>query len=297
MRIIALLATVALACAALNGADEIKPDGKGDRVKQATRGGPHRPPLFPAPTRVRMIPISYHGGPVLRNPTIYFIWYGTWAAGDIALLETLASHIGASPYANIWTTYYDFTGQPIPNTATFGGSTTDAYSSGHILSDFSVQSIVQRAISNQSLPLDPNGVYFVLTADDVNEISGFCTKYCGWHKNVAVTGSRVNIAFIGNAAFCPDACETQAVSPNNSPGADSSASVVAHELEESITDPFATAWYDSEGEEIADKCAYTYGATTTLPNGSLTNVQFGGLNYLIQQDWLNQGLGRCAMSH
>jgi len=295
MRIIALLAIAALACTA----EEIKPDGKGDRVNETARGvgTPRRPPVFPKPSRARTIPISYHGGPVLRNPTLYFIWYGTWSTGDKALLENLASHLGGSSYANIWSTYYDFSGQPIPNTATFGGSTTDNYSLGHALTDFTLQSVVQKAISNQSLPLDPSGIYFVLTASDVTELSGFCTKYCGWHKNVELTGSRANIAFIGNADHCPDACGTQAVSPNNSPGADSSASVIAHELEESISDPFGTAWYDSQGEESADKCAYQYGATTTLPNGSLTNVQFGGLNYLIQENWVNVGPGHCAMLH
>jgi len=298
MQLIPLLASVALACSALNSAQEVRPDGRGDRPKEAVRGvpEPHRPPLFPPPTRARLVPISYHGGPVLRNPTLYYIWYGTWTASDMNILETLATHISGSPYANIWTTYYDFTGQHIPNTVTFGGSTTDNYSHGKLLSDPLITRIVQAAIDNKSLPADPNGIYFVLTATDVNEV-GFCNSFCGWHTNVEFEGSHYNIAFIGNAAHCPDSCETQLVSPNDSPGADASASVVAHELEESISDPYGTGWYDSQGEEIADKCAYSYGATTTLPNGSLTNVQFGGLNYLIQQNWLNVGLGRCTMSH
>jgi Phosphate-induced protein 1 conserved region len=297
MRPIALMATIALTCGVRAGAEDISPDGKGDRVREAGRVAPRRPPLFPGSSRARQAPILYHGGPVLRNPTIYFIWYGTWTPADRTILETLAAHIGGSPYANIWTTYYDSGGQSIPNTVTFGGSATDDYSQGRSLSDLGVQRVVERAINNQSLPLDQSGIYFVLTASDVTETSGFCTKYCGWHTNVNTGGARFNIAFIGNAAYCPDACETQTVSPNDDPGADSSASVVAHELEESITDPFLNAWYDENGEEVADKCAYTYGATTTLPNGALTNMQLGGLNYLIQQDWLNVGPGRCAQSH
>ncbi len=291
-----MLATVVLGCAAQETRQDLRPDGKGDRVQEPDRGAPHRPPLFPKPSRARMLPVSYHGGPVLRNPNIYFIWYGAWTPSQMNILETLASHIGGSPYANIWTTYYDFSGQHIPNTATFAGSTTDNYSEGRSLTNVLIQRVVETALNNKSLPVDENGIYFVITAEDVSEV-GFCTKFCGWHINIDTGGGHFNIAFIGNAAFCPDACETQAVSPNNDPGTDSAASVIAHELEESISDPFGTAWFDAHGDEIADKCAYSYGATTTLPNGALTNVQFGGLNYLIQQNWLNVGPGRCAMSH
>ncbi|MGA2185028.1 MAG: hypothetical protein ABSH47_18575 [Bryobacteraceae bacterium] len=287
MRRIALLVIVALTGGALAGAEDIRPDGKGDR--------PHRPPLFP--TRQRLPPLTYHGGPVLRNPTIYYIWYGTWTPADQAILETLASHLGGSPYANILTTYYDFTGQPIPNTMTFGGSATDDYSLGRSLSDLAVQTVVQTAITNKSLPLDPNGIYFVLTADDVNETSGLCTKYCGWHRNASTAEGHINIALIGNPARCGASCGTQTPSPNEDPGADAAASIVAHELDESISDPFGTGWYDVNGDESADKCAYTYGETTTLPNGALANMQLGGLNFLIQENWVNLGPGHCAKAH
>jgi len=38
-------------------------------------------------------------------------------------------------------------------------------------------------------------------------------------------------------------------------------SVMAHELEETISDPNLNAWYDSTGAENADKCAWTFGTT------------------------------------
>jgi hypothetical protein len=44
-------------------------------------------------------------------------------------------------------------------------------------------------------------------------------------------------------------------------------SIVAHELEEATTDPDLNAGYDSRGEENADKCAWTFGTTSTAPNG------------------------------
>ena len=232
---------------------------------------------------------------MLRDPTIYIIWYGTWTPNEQAMIENLAAQIGGSPYADILTTYSDSTGQPIPGAVTFGGSTDDNYSAGRSLSDASIRVVVETAIGNRSLPYDPSGIYFVLSAEDVNETSGLCTKYCGWHQNVPGTSGRFNEAFVGNPARCGGACGSLGPSPNNDPGADGAASIFAHELMESITDPYGTAWYDHNGEECADKCAYTYGTTATLPNGSLANIQLGGLNYLIQQEWVNLGPGRCAM--
>ena len=46
------------------------------------------------------------------------------------------------------------------------------------------------------------------------------------------------------------------------------ASIIAHELEEAATDPDLNAWYDSRGDENADKCAWTFGTTYTAANGA-----------------------------
>jgi len=75
------------------------------------------------------------------------------------------------------------------------------------------------------------------------------------------------------------------------------ASIIAHELEESVTDPDLNAWYDRRGYENADKCAWTFGTESTAANGSKYNVTLGGLQYLIQQNWVNAAGGYCAMSY
>jgi hypothetical protein len=75
------------------------------------------------------------------------------------------------------------------------------------------------------------------------------------------------------------------------------ASIIAHELEEAVTDPNLNAWYDSRGAENADKCAWTFGTTTTLPSGAKYNMTLGSRNYLIQQNWVNASGGYCAKSY
>ena len=148
------------------------------------------------------------------------------------------------------------------------------------------------------LPLDGNGVYFVLTAPGVAETSGFLTQYCGWHTYGTYGSTNVKFAFVGDPAGASlGNCAAQtASSPNGDPSADAMASVIAHELEESVTDPLLNAWYDSSGEENADKCAWTFG-TVYSANGAYANMQLGSRNYLIQQDWLNANGGSCVLSY
>jgi hypothetical protein len=241
--------------------------------------------------------IRYHGGPVMLGTThIYYIWYGNWN-GDTAdsILTNLAQSIGGSQYFNINTTYYNSANQHVSNLVAFGLATHDNYSQGSNLSDAQIQAIVSQAITSGALPTDPTGVYFVLTSQDVNETSGFCTKYCGWHTRGTISGTDVKYAFIGNPARCPSACAAQSTSPNSNLGADAMASIIAHELEESVTDPDLNAWYDTRGEENADKCAWTFGTTYTVGNGSHANMKLGTMDYLIQQNWVNANGGFCAL--
>jgi hypothetical protein len=142
----------------------------------------------------------------------------------------------------------------------------------------------------------------VLTSADVNETSGFCTQYCGWHSHGSIAGLDVKYAFVGNPDRCPSACSMQSIGPNGNAGADAMASIIAHELEEATTDPDLNAWYDSRGQENADKCAWTFGATSTAGNGAKYNMYLppsgsAARPYLIQQNWVNAAGGYCAVKY
>jgi hypothetical protein len=243
--------------------------------------------------------IFYHGGPLILGTTnAYYIWYGNWSGNSATtILMNFVSNIGGSPYFNINTTYYDGSNTAVSNAVHYAGSVNDTYSQGTALSDAAVQNVVASAITSGSLPKDTHAVYFVLTSSDVNETSGFCTQYCGWHTHGTISGSDIKYSFVGNPDRCPSACEAQTTSPNGNAGADGMASIVAHELEEAVTDPDLNAWYDRRGQENADKCAWTFGTESTAANGSKYNVTLGGSNYLIQRNWVNASGGYCAMSY
>ena len=274
---------------------KISPDGRGNRVRNAS-------PVVPKPLGVVTgNGINYHGGRVLHTVNVYYIWYGDWSQDTAAnsILTTYARNVGGSPYFNIETTYSDTTGS-VPNAVTYAGAYLDPGSVGTVLYDSTVWWIVSNAIANGfgGTP-DTNGVYFVLTAPGVTETSGFLTSYCGFHESGSYNNTNIQYAFIGDAAGGGLAsCAVQlSSSPNNDPPADAMVSILAHELDEAANDPRFDAWFDSNNEESADKCVWTFGATYLAPNRSAANMSLGGLNYLIQQNWVNAGGGYCALSY
>jgi hypothetical protein len=159
------------------------------------------------------------------------------------------------------------------------------------LTQASVLSIVKRAINKGALPKNANGIYFVLSSSDCTE-TGFCTQACGWHTY----SGNIKYSWVGNPQnLCPNSCSDQSVSPNGNLGADAMISVIAHEAAEAVTDPDLNAWYDSNGEEIADKCAWIFGTTHKLSNGASYNMIVNGYKYLIQELW-NQRTQSCTLS-
>jgi hypothetical protein len=286
------------ALAPAGGGDDTKPNGKGARTLLNPGNGYANGQAKAKPGGTNGI--GYHGGPVLLGAiNVYYIWYGNWSGDNTPnlILTNLVNSIGGSPYFNINTTYYDGAGNHVTGLVHYVTSTNDNYSLGTTLSDANIQTIVATALSNKTLPYDPNGAYFVLTSQDVAESSGFCTQYCGWHTYGTIAGTNIKYAFVGNAARCPSACEAQTTSPNGNAGADAMASVIAHELEEMVTDPNLNAWYDTRGAENADKCAWTFGTTSPAANGSKYNISLNSYQYLIQQNWVNASGGYCALQY
>jgi hypothetical protein len=236
-------------------------------------------------------PILYNGGPVIATPKVCLIWYGNWNQANGSdtpagqqIVRDFAASVGGSLYFSINASYNGVTGGvTVPATQ---AETTDAYSRGSRLGDSDVQKIVVSAISSGRLPYDADGVYFVLTSSDVSERSGFCTRYCGWHTAATPsTVGHIRYSFVGNANRCLSACAAQTVGPNGNAGVDGMVSVIAHELEEATTDPDLNAWYDAQGQENADKCAWTFGhAQYQVANGAWANMLLGTRNYLIQRN-------------
>jgi hypothetical protein len=129
-------------------------------------------------------------------------------------------------------------------------------------------------------------------------IRGSASNYCAFHSWAAIAGQQVAYAWIPDMS-APDGCAGQTrVSPNRDVNGDCMVDNLAHELGEAATDPFVDAYYDSDGDEMADKCSLTYGHVAHLSNGAKTNLFLNGRHYLVQRLFTrtdSSGRGICAM--
>jgi hypothetical protein len=62
---------------------------------------------------------------------------------------------------------------------------------------------------------------------------------------------------------------------------------LGHELMESVTDPYGTAWTNPGQQEMADLCDGVTGPLKTLPNGQNYNLTLGARNYLVSEKWVD----------
>lgn len=267
--------------------------------------------------------ILYHGGPVLQSETNVVAIY--WSASTIftngptpgtsgrrcvdqSLIGSFLRGLGGSPYFNINTTYTDGEGNPITNAVNYTGcwaNTDNAPGGSESVSDAEMQAMIISGFSSGAITYDPNTLYAIFTSGAVNLGGGFGTQYCAYHfwftQRINGTTRVVKYAAMPYDDAFPAACTMFAgrgalLPPNGDAAADGEVNILAHETEETTTDPEGTAWFDHKGNETADKCAWMFGTTYTTTNGGTANMKLGGLNFLIQQNWVNAGNGGCALS-
>lgn len=251
----------------------------------------------------------YHNGEVIhRTPFVYIVWYGNWRIDTASqiILANFLSGLGDTPYFRINSTYPDGSGRTPNGEMSYGGAGEDLYSRGVELTASDIQGIVADQILANGLPLDPSGIYLVFATLDVSSTAtGFCIPNAPPHHGYGVVnGSTFRYGFVGSALRCPSLAAAQFIAPNGTrlptPNdnleADAMASTVAHVLNEIVTDPLGDAWFDRYGLENSDKCAGTYGQTFLKANGARANVRLPYGDFLIQQNWVNDRKGRCALS-
>ena len=221
-------------------------------------------------------PLLDHGGPVLDSSTTYAIYWGPPSKFPADLesgMETLLSGFDGSSYLGIADQYLH--GAPV--STEYAGAVSDT--SAPPSKPPRTADIGAEVCKLFPAP-DPAGLYIVFTSNAPN------INYCAWHADATCNGVTFQIAYIPNQALLP-ACSpyTKVDLRCNaySPGTVTSADSVAHEFMETITDPNLNAWYDRNGQEIADKCNYNYQGCVELSNVS---------TWQIQSEWSN-AIGAC----
>jgi hypothetical protein len=75
---------------------------------------------------------------------------------------------------------------------------------------------------------------------------------------------------------------------------DSAITTIAHELMETATDPMINAWFNANGDENGDACAWKF-VDRVHGEGYYYNMVVNGLKYYVQANY-NLGSQTCTMS-
>jgi hypothetical protein len=297
------------------GASHANPNGAGNG--QGNDGGLVEG-AKPGSTTSATANLAYHSGPVMGtgNTTYAIYWDPTgsgFAPNYTSLINRFFVDVAAAtalPSSN--TTYYSDTqysgssGAKISAKSTFGGSAldtalfpasgcTDTITDTLIcLSDAQLASEIASVASSKGWPAGPTTLFFIFTPKGVGSCSGTSCAYshfCAYHSWAGAGSSALLYAVQPYAAHA--GCDG-GVRPNAN-DADPAINVVSHEHNEAITDPQGSAWYDRQGYENADKCAWKFGSALGGSGVGLYNQVLNGNNYYLQQNWSN-ATSRCVSS-
>jgi PKD repeat protein len=177
-------------------------------------------------------------------------------------------------------------------------ATSVCYSDGQITAE------IDRLIANAPggpLPRGSHELYFLFTPPNVGSCydSQSCafTQFCAYHSDFGQGSGDTLYANMPYGASASQGGCGPTESLNGNAAADLEVSLISHEHNEAITDPFGTGWYAADGQENGDECAYNYGALQGggLGSGGAFNQVIGADHYLLQQEWSNSA-GGCVQS-
>jgi hypothetical protein len=225
--------------------------------------------------------LQYHGGPVqtsAANHNVYPIFWGSaWSSGSFSSTEsgiatTFYGGLGGSSYANTNTEYKDGSGNYVTSGATANGATNDTSAApSNAPSTSQVLAEVAKKYPNPSA-----GAYYPVYSDQPRGTAG----YCAWHSTGMIGNTRVQFAFFFSLSNDPGCSPDY---PNASPQLEALGNVSGHEWSEMETDPQLNAWYDQQGNENADKCAWQFNGTQHFTSNNST--------WTIQGNWSNAASG------
>ena len=101
-----------------------------------------------------------------------------------------------------------------------------------------------------------------------------------------------NEPYLGPSAGCSNPDEQGF--PNDV-DSDTTINTISHEHNEAITDPFGDGWIAADGSEVADLCAYGFGASAGTAGVDAYNQVINGHHYDLQQEYSNTD-GGCVQS-
>jgi IPT/TIG domain len=263
--------------------------------------------------------LEYHGGRVMPSNTNYTLYWDPaggpeypagYQAGIDRYFEDIAHDSGGLLNTDSVLTQYNDGTSAAAYDSHFAGALIDTHpypangcsSAAKCLTDEQLRAEIRTFVEANKLPMDRQHEYFLLTPAGVEscfEAAGkSCSQgashasYCAYHGFIPVGGQV--IVYANDPYVNGLNCDTGEEHPNGNPSDATIGGGLAHEHSESVTDPELNAWYDSKGNESADKCR-TFKAKTEFgeplgkaPNGASYNQVINSHLYLYPQEWSNQ---------
>ncbi len=169
---------------------------------------------------------------------------------------------------------------------------TDSITPGNCVTDAQIITELKRVMALNGWTGGMNKIYMMYTSSGEGSCfatgSSSCayTAYCAYHSYTTLNNSYV---IYGNIPYGSQSyCQGSATMPNLDVG-DLAANVATHEIIEAATDPLLNAWFDAGGNEIGDKCAWTFGTNSwTNPSTNVgANLMYSGKYFEFQQEFSN----------
>src|SRR6185436_14966167 len=205
--------------------------------------------------------VTYHGGPVLHASYSPSNVYGSTLQYYETKPKRFVSYNVANKGPGIDTT-------PFPKSGCPNYTLADNTKSQVCLTRAQLQKEIAAYVSSRSIPTGAGTQVFLFTPQGVASCNtatglskGGCYNplqyngYCAYHSHF---GSGNNAVIYANMPYNALQGCSSGQSPNGNP-ADAVLNNVAHEHNETMSDPLGTAWYDSAGREIGDKCHLKFG--------------------------------------
>ena len=194
------------------------------------------------------------GGAVAPATRTFAVFWGdpaSWPADLRPLQEDLLRGLDGSDYLAVADQYL----RGAVATTRFGGSFTDLSPPPASPDKADAQTIgaeACNALRAANVPPAEGDWVVVYGGAELEPAPGFCA----WHSYFSCGGVTLLFAFVPNVAGSFGCRNLGALDGCNAASADANAtaSLTAHELMESITDPVVTSWSDDAGKELSDKC-------------------------------------------
>jgi len=230
--------------------------------------------------KARTSNLTNHGGPVITAAHVVLIFWGPTFADTTnadhtyaTTLQSFRNQYGTNSHFNVITQYSGSNGTiALSNLAGGTADLFDTTTPPTNVTDAIVQSEVNKYLSNHTF--DANAIYEVVIPSTSYSSSGSSTScggpalaYCAYHGWIG-SGTGATKYSIEPYPSC-SGCSVSGWS-----AAQNQEHFITHETREAVTDPLGSTWFDRQGNEADDKCAW-----------SPTPFLDGGFGY--QYEWSN----------